>query len=51
MITVHLNYAKQRVDIWSFFPRRTDELDAVKIRNSAWQDNFVGETVVEEDWR
>ena len=39
---------------WSFFPRRTDELEAVNKlngRNSALWDNLVIETVIEEDWR
>ena len=39
---------------WSFFPRRTDELEAVNKlngRNSALWDNLVIESVIEEDWR
>ena len=38
----------------SFFPNRTDGLDAVKKlneRNSAWWDNFLSETFTEEYWR
>ena len=39
---------------WSFFPCRTDELDAVNKlneRNSAWWDNFVSETAGNSYWR
>ena len=39
---------------WSFFPCRTDELDAVNKlneRNSAWWDNFVSETAWNSYWR
>ena len=42
MITVQLNYAKQLFDIWTFFPCRTDELDALNNlneRTSVWWDN------------
>ena len=38
----------------SFIPCRTDELDAsnkLKERNSVWWNNFVSETVIEEDLR
>ena len=51
---VQLNYAKRRLNILSFYPCRTDELDAVNKLNerltSAWWDNSVRETVIEEDW-
>ena len=42
MITVHLNYAKRLFDIWTFFPCRTDELDALNKLNErtiVWWDN------------
>ena len=55
MITVHFNYAKRRLDSLKLLTdARTGGRKHVKRANetdSAWWENFVSETVIEEDWR
>ena len=54
IISVNFNNANSGSTFWSFFPCRTEELDAINKLNewkSAWWNNFLSETVTEEDWR
>ena len=57
MITVHFNYAKRRPDslkLLSMSDGRIGRCKHVKRAietDSAWWENFVSETVIEEDWR
>ena len=57
MITVHFNYAKRRLDSLKLLyitDARIGGRKRVKRANetdSAWWENFVSETVIEEDWR
>ena len=57
MITVHFNYAKRRPYSLKFLSmsngrigRRKHVKRAIET-DSAWWENFVSETVIEEDWR
>ena len=62
MLTAHLNYVKQRVDIFKMTPKTVETTRKTTLSPTilgcdkdepvrAWWDSFVNQIIIEEEWR